>query len=158
MSFTPIGKPRSGNELSRRVFRGSPRRLDIKRNEGGEFRFASGNRFGAQVDNCARVSFDGIQAPDEIEYGKHHLPSIKATRRWVTRRTTGKAISPMTTATGQPIPKADNQRRTKSARKPILLKVTTALTQKTMSAVARTGKMNLAFPSMIHPNVPPNPI
>src|SRR5580698_59130 len=127
------------------------RSLDIERNKSADFRFAGCDSFGTQFDNCARFSFAGVQAPDKIEYREHHLPSMRATRRLVTRRTRGKAISPMIAATGQPMPKADNQRGTKSARKPILAKVTTALTKKTMSAVATTGKMNLALPSIVHP-------
>ena len=52
-------------------------------------------------------------------------------------------------ATGQPTMNADSQRGTKSARKPILKKVTTALTMNTMMAVITIGKTILALPSMI---------
>src|ERR1700722_13371350 len=134
-----------------RPFGGFSRAIDIECNKGADFRLARRNRFGAQFHNLARLNFAGVQAPDEMEYGKHHLPSMRATRRCVTPRTTGKAISPIIAATGQPIQKADNQQRAKSARKPILKKVTTALTMKTMSPVARMGKINFALPSMIRP-------
>ena len=51
----------------------------------------------------------------------------------------------VTAATGQPVMKALSQRGTKSMRKPILAKVTTALTTNTMMPVMSTGNMNLAF-------------
>src|ERR1700756_3377065 len=43
---------------------------------------------------------------------------------------------------------ADSQRTMKSARSPILLKVTTQLTTKTTIPVAKIGKINLALPSI----------
>jgi hypothetical protein len=51
----------------------------------------------------------------------------------------------VTDATGQPMKNADSQRPTKSARSPILLKVTTQLTTKTMMPVAGKDKPGLAF-------------
>ena len=45
----------------------------------------------------------------------------------------------------------NGQRGTKSARSPILLKVTTQLTTNTMMPVARMGKMNFALPSIMIP-------
>ena len=53
------------------------------------------------------------------------------------RRTWGNARRQITEVTGQPIKKAESQRRTKSARKPILANLTTQLTTKTN--LARKG-------------------
>ena len=51
--------------------------------------------------------------------------------------------------------KALSQRGTKSARNPILVKVTTALTTNTIIALISTGKMNLALPSIAVPAIAP---
>ena len=37
-----------------------------------DVRFAGGNCFGAQFDHGTRFNFAGVDAPDEIEHGKHH--------------------------------------------------------------------------------------
>src|SRR5262249_49631099 len=68
--------------------------------------------------------------------------------RSVTARANGIVTNAVTAATGQPTRKAESQRGTKSARRPMLKKVTTALTMNTMMAVITTGKMNLALPSI----------
>ena len=47
-----------------------------------------------------------------------------------------------------PVMNAFSQRGTKSTRRPILVKVTTALTTKTIKALMRTGKINLPLPSI----------
>src|SRR5580704_5326121 len=70
-----------------------------------------------------------------------------------TRRRGGKKISAVTAPTGHPTTNAESQRLTKSARKPIFVNVTTLLTMKITKPVARTGKINLALPSMI-PDLP----
>src|SRR6516164_10270269 len=51
--------------------------------------------------------------------------------------------------------KAESQRRAKSARNPILLKVTTQLTTKTMTPVAKMRKIKLTLPSITAP-LPPS--
>src|SRR4029077_17309127 len=66
----------------------------------------------------------------------------------VARRTCGTAKKARTAATGHPVMNALSQRGTKSTRRPILVKVTTALTTKTINALMRTGKMNLPLLSM----------
>jgi hypothetical protein len=126
---------------------------EVERGKRADVFFLGGNRLGAQLDGASRGKFASVQAPGEIECGQHQARSIMATIPMVARRTYGKAISPVTDATGQPMKNAESQRGTKSARSPILLKVTTQLTTKTMMPVARMGKMNLALPSMMSPCV-----
>src|SRR5262249_724621 len=104
----------------------------------------------AEIDDVGRAELAGLDAAREIEGVQHHaFPSTSPTMRSVTMRANGSAKNAVTAATGQPTTKAESQRATKSARKPMLKKVTTALTMNTMMAVMTIGKMNLALPSIV---------
>src|SRR5262249_35203749 len=121
----------------------------IERREGADRGLAHRDHLGAAIDHGGGCEIAGLEPAREIERREHHaFPSIRPTTRRVTLRANGIATKAVTLATGQPTRKAESQRGTKSTRRPMLKKVTTALTMKTMIAVITTGKMNFALPSM----------
>src|SRR5262249_39158774 len=140
------GGCREGGTFGLRAAAGA---LDVERRKRTDLGLARRNRRGAQVDDLGRGQFAGIDAAGEIERREHHSGlSISVTNACVRRRPHGVARKAGTAATGQPTMNADIQRPTKSTRNPILVQVTTPLTTNTMMAVIRTGKMNLALPSI----------
>ncbi len=110
---------RQGREA--RHLRLAPCARQIERHESADLGLAGVDRLGAQIDDSGRRERARLDAAREIECGQHQAaPSIRPTMRWVTLRANGMAKNAVTAATGQPTRKAESQRRTKSARKPIL--------------------------------------
>src|SRR5262249_49683927 len=140
------GGCREGGTFGLRAAAGA---LDVERRKRTDLGLARRNRRGAQVDDLGRGQLAGIDAAGEIERREHQaVLSVSVTSACVRRRTNGIARKPVTAATGQPTVNADIHRPPRSPRDPILVQVTTPLTTNTMMAVIRTGKMNLALPSI----------
>src|SRR5262249_2458142 len=135
---------RQAAQRERRKARGlrlAPGAGDVERRQRAHLLLARSDRLGAGIDHVGRAELAGFDAAREIESLKHHaVLSMRPTMRSVTARANGNAMNAVTAATGQPTTKAESQRGTKSARRPMLKKVTTALTMNTMIAVITIGK------------------